>query len=161
MKKIKLTKGKYALVDNDDFEFLNQWKWQFNVKGYAERTEKKKGKKKRYYSMHRVLLAVTRGYEVDHINGNGIDNRRKNLRVCTHRENIRNQKLSRASTTGYKGVSVDKSRFRAYLSIRGSDGKSKQYHLGNFKTAEEAAVAYNNEAVKRFGEFANVNKVNL
>ena len=105
MKRIPLTQGKFALVDDEDFEALSQFKWRAkhcpdgrrpekSSKWYACRTEIRKrgpkaGKKKEVY-MHRFLMDAPRGKVVDHLNGDGLDNRRANLRICTQKENLAN-----------------------------------------------------------------------
>jgi hypothetical protein len=93
MKEIKLTKGKTAIVDDEDFDRLSQYKWQFAVIGYARRTVYVKGKKGRQtLYMHRDILATPSDMFTDHINGNRLDNRKENLRVCTQAENNRNRR---------------------------------------------------------------------
>lgn len=95
MKTIPLTQGQVALVDDEDYEYLMQWKWCAAWNGntyYAFRGGKKEhGKKRQMIKMHRDLLDTPRGLEVDHLNGNGLDNRRCNIRNCTHKENMQNQ----------------------------------------------------------------------
>lgn len=130
MRKIKLTKGKYALVDNEDYEFLNQWKWHFAI--YARRRSKNIGDEKAYtIPMHRVIIGAKHGEFVDHINRNKLDNRRQNLRICTKSQNNRN--------LGYKGYYWHKQtkRWSAQISI---DNKRK--HLGRFDKKSDARKAY-------------------
>ena len=111
--------------------------------------------------MHRIIANAKEGESVDHVNGNPLDNRKENLRVCTMSQNLANQKLRKDSTSGFKGVSKNQSKtnpWRAYINRK--DGKkTKQYHLGLFKTPEEAARAYNEKAKELFGDFAKLNKV--
>ena len=105
--------------------------------------------------MHRVILNTPMGMDTDHINGNGLDNRRCNLRICTHAENISNQrKYSNTMLSKFKGVSWDKSRNRwiVYIGVH-----PKRIFLGRFKTEIDAAIAYDNAARKYFGEFACTN----
>ncbi len=154
-----LTKGRFALVDDADFEWLNQWKWGCHVMGYAVRTEqvsKINGKRKQIgVFMHRQISMPGDGLEIDHINGNKLDNRRENLRVCTRSDNGRNrQKFSSATTSVYKGVYWAKTRNRWYAGIK-YNGKSR--HLGSFKNEDDAAKAYNIAAINLFGEFACLN----
>ena len=149
----------FAIVDDEDFEYLNQWKWCANQSRkssgfYAlKKSPKVKGKWKTVY-MHRVIINAEKGFDVDHINHNGLDNRKANLRQCTNRQNQHNAKLRKNNTSGYKGVNYHKTRdnFRAYIQTNG-----KQKHLGSFTTAIEAAKAYDKHALKYFGEFANIN----
>jgi len=158
MKKVKLTKGKCALVDDEDFEYLNQFKWHVNKSGeryYAARTLKK-------IKMHRIVMNTPIDMETDHINHNTLDNQKHNLRNVTKFENQRNRKCSnKNSTSKYLGVSLLKS-FNGYKTyfywqsqIRIS-GINK--HLGLFKSEENAAIAYNIFAEKYYGQYSNLNK---
>jgi hypothetical protein len=104
--------------------------------------------------LHRFLMSPPPGYMVDHINHNGLDNRRENLRICTRVENGRNRLPSKKSASGYKGV-VKTSRgcrWQAKINI-----DKKQTYIGSFATAEEAARAYDAKAIEVFGEYANLN----
>jgi hypothetical protein len=150
VKEIKLTKGHYALVDDEDFEFLNQWKWYSNHK-YATRNL---GKARVF--MHRLLLNAPKDKFVDHVNGNPLDNRKCNIRLCTYSENGRNQKLAKHNTTGFKGVSFQEKykSYRVSLNIN-----QKITYLGSYKSAEEAAIIYDIWAIYYFGEFAKTNKM--
>ena len=108
MKKIKLTKGKFALVDNEDFEYLNQWKWHL-CRDYAIRRQYFKGdkiyaRKVKIIWMHRLIINTPPGMETDHINGNGLDNQKNNLRIVTKSQNQHNRKLSKQNTSGFTGV---------------------------------------------------------
>ncbi len=96
------------------------------------------------------------GKQVDHINGNPLDNRRENLRICENAENNRNKGLTKASTSGYKGVSLYKrsGTWRAYIVTN-----YKQKHLGTFDNPIDAAKAYNVAAIKFHGEFARLNDI--
>jgi hypothetical protein len=104
--------------------------------------------------MHRLITGAPAGVEVDHRNGNGLDNRRSNLRLATTSQNQGNQRLSRANTSGFKGVHWDKHRAKWKASIAG-DNNDK--HLGHFTDPSEAAHAYDSAARLRFGRFASVN----
>jgi len=148
MKEIVLSQGKVAVVDDADFEWLNQWKWYFCGQ-YARRSI---GKNKPRIFMHRVILNTPDGLETDHINNNKLDNRRDNLRICTHYENVRNSPVRCSNTSGYKGVSKSGNKWMATIEVFG-----KPLYLGTFNTAEEAARAYDDGAKKHFGEFANTN----
>jgi len=142
-KKIKLTQGKFAIVDDADFYFLNQWKWQC-VNNYAVRTahiEMRNGKHhQRPVHMHRIILGTPHGYDTDHINGNPLDNRKINLRICTREQNQGNSKPY-GKTSKYKGVCLHKksNSWHAQISIKG-----KRTSLGYFKTEELAHRAYVN-----------------
>ena len=150
MKKIKLTRGKYTLVDDDIFELLNKQKWCFleaGSHGYAERKENNK-----IIRMHRQILKIENGNLVDHINGNGLDNRRENLRICNNKENSWNSKLSKKNTSGFKGVDYKGKGWRVRIMVN-----YKYIYLGNFKNKIEAAEIYNRAAIKYFGNFAKLN----
>lgn len=160
MKKIKLTQGQFALVDDEDFKVLNQYKWYAaKVKSgdfYAQRSDYSSGKKK-IIKMHRFILGfVDKKEPIDHENGNTLDNQKHNIRACTHKDNIRNRGITKRSTCGYKGVFYEKSakRWRAQLS---KDGK--KIHLGLFEFIEDAAKAYNDAILIHHGEFAKLNQI--
>ena len=157
MQKIPLSQqGKYkgrhfALVDDEDYLKVSKYRWSVSLPcGYAER--RIKGKLER---MHRFIMNVPKGFMIDHVNMNGLDNRRKNLRICTKAENMRNRNKTRLNKSGYKGVYLDfNNKWKAQL----KKGK-KVFNLGRFNTKEEAAMAYNTGAIKYFGPFANLNKI--
>jgi hypothetical protein len=161
MKEIQLNNGYVALVDDEDYEWLNQWKWGAHKKGnriYVERSEVLRTGKKSYktktIAMHRLIMDAPKDMEVDHINHNGLDNQRNNLRICTGYQNRLNRKAF--GSCKYLGVTVTLS--RNYKQIRARvhlDGIV--YHLGSFKTEESAAMAYDAKAKELFGEFANLN----
>src|ERR1700704_5409181 len=125
MRTIKLTKNKEAIVDDTDYDFLNQFSWYFTTDtGYAKK------KSPKVIGMHQLLMNPSIGMEVDHINRNKLDNRRCNLRICTVSQNRANRPLSRRSTTGYKGVSrhnFGNKHWRAKITV----GK-RQIHVGVF-----------------------------
>ena len=156
-----MTKGKVALVDDSDFEWLMQWKWSYASTGYAVRMIRdfnEKGVKTTIcVRMHRVLLsAKDSNIYVDHINRDKLDNRRSNLRLATNSENQLNTISWSTSTTGYKGVTKCKrlNRYRASIT---KDGR--YISLGHYVKIEDAAYAYNLTAKKLFGEFARLNNL--
>lgn len=159
MKKISLTQGKFAIVDNNDFEWLSEWNWYFH-KGYAYRSKWIGGTRKKpkvtTFTMSREILQPGKNEQVDHINGNPLDNRRKNLRICLPANNAINRKLNSNNKSGHKGVNwSDKNKkWEAQIQFH-----KKKMWLGYFITKEEAALAYNQAAIKYFGEFARLNKV--
>lgn len=159
MKEIKLTKGQVALVDDPDFEWLNQWKWVAkpdHYTFYAYRVDYSLGKHNPItIIMHRQLLDLyDSDLEGEHIDGNGLNNQRNNLRVATRVQNIYNRKAFKNNKSKLKGVSWHNNKWRANIQ---KDYKS--VHIGYFKTKEEAAIAYNNKAVELFGEFARLNEI--
>lgn len=154
MKKIKLTQGKYVLVDDEDFAVLNKYKWHFHDKGAAVRKIYISAVKQRIVYMHREIMKPMGNTEVDHINHDQLDNRKNNLRLCNRAENNANMRMSRHNSSSYKGVSYNKKekKYRAYISIA-----NKQKHLGYFPTAIIAAKAYNEAAKRLRGVFAWIN----
>lgn len=161
MKEIALTRGKVALVDDADYEWINQWKWQFlpahrTQEGYAWRKMSMLNKliPGKTIAMHRVIINAQPGQEVDHRNGDKLDNRRENLRICTSAQNKFNIGKSRKNTSGYKGVCwhKQKHKWRAQVTFA-----KKDRHLGFFANAEEAARAYDCAVKELAGEFAQLN----
>ena len=154
-KEIRLTQGKVALVDDVLFGWLNQFKWFFRKDGYVAKSiyNKLTGERKQI-RMHREIMNFPDGMEIDHINGDKLDNRRENLRICTMGQNRANRGLQRNSSSGYKGVYFEEARnkWRAQIEIN-----NRRLHLGYFNNAEKAAFAYDTAAKKYFGEFAKLN----
>jgi len=153
MIEIQLTKGMVAIVDDDCPLHILEKKWQYHPNGYAQGKGPKINGKQSLLYMHRVIMDAPKGFEVDHINNNRLDNRKENLRICTSSQNKMNTKYK--NKAGYRGVSINCSgKYRALIRFDG-----KNIHLGVFITAKEAAIAYNEAAVKYHGEFANLNKI--
>lgn len=155
MMKIPLSNGGYTVVDNEDYDYINNWKWVRSSRGYAQRGSKVKIDDEFRgvtYLIHRVLMDAKKGQQIDHVNGNPLDNRRSNLRFSTQKQNLRNQKVAKNNKTGHKGVSVCGNKYRAMI---GMDGKLK--HLGLFNTVEEASMAYNVAAFQYDPEFSRLN----
>lgn len=148
---IKLTKGYEAIVDEDNYNELSKYKWYYHNSGYAIRSIRKNDKKFTIY-MHREILKNEKF--IDHINGNGLDNRKENLRECSHKENIRNRNKQKNNTSGFKGVFWDKNKnvYKAQIKVN-----QKNIYLGSFTDKEEAAKIYDKAAIKYFGEFARLN----
>lgn len=142
MKKIFLTQGQYALVDDEDYEWLNQWKWYAHKNRNTFYATRRKGPRNRQQMirMHRILLGLKEkdGKITDHIDGNGLNNQKHNLRIVTVRENAQNMKNVKTSSQ-YPGVCFKKStnKWVAHIYI---DGKNK--HLGYFEDEYEAYLAY-------------------
>lgn len=147
-KEIPLTQGKVALVDDEDYEWLTQWKWHYSARGYAVRSCREP--KPQSVRMHRVIVGAEPSEEVDHINGDKLDNRRCNLRKCTHAENMRNMKFR--DGVSHKGIKRHKSKWAAQITVNG-----KHIYLGLFNTEVEAAKAYDAAAREHFAEFAKTN----
>ena len=156
MAEIKLTKGKYALVDDADFEWLNQWKWHLVFGKYAAHRlpPDERYAHGKYIYMHRLIMDTPDNMDTDHINGDGLDNRRSNLRTCTTSQNLMNRMGS--SITGYKGVAPQGAKFTARYCGR-ANGKTNTKYLGLFDTALLAAKAYDDYVYNLFGEFAYLN----
>jgi len=163
-RKIPLTQGKFAIVDPDDYPRLARYKWRIcKTKGknvlYAERSIRRPNGKYSRILMHRQLFNVPKGYVIDHINGNGLDNRMANVRPATVAQNAWNSK-KRNPRSGYKGVCFDKQKrlWRAAIVCN-----RKKIHLGYFKNKTDAAKAYDKAAQKFYGEFAvlNFKKLNI
>lgn len=156
---IPLTKGLFVIVDEADHAWLSQWKWYARTGRkdyvYASRSIRN-GKTTTIINMHNILLPTEDGYELDHINGNTLDNRRDNLRVATHQQNMWNRKPPRGTSSKFKGVSFQKATNYWKANIKIND---KQKHLGCFWDEEEAAIAYNRAAKDMHGEFAKLNPV--
>jgi len=159
---IPLSQGQYAVVDESDYAWLMQWRWvaKWDAKSkryYASRLspERKTGGSW-YASMHRQILGLSDlrvdPREGDHINHDGLDNRRRNLRIGTRRENGCNRRVGKNNRSGFKGVRFRWNRWVAEIKTNG-----RKLHLGTFPTAEEAARVYDAAAAQHFGEFANTN----
>jgi hypothetical protein len=155
MKEIKLTQGKVALVDDEDYEYLNQFKWHtVNVGGilYASRNLRISKNKRISQRMQWVIMGKHNGMVIDHIDHNGLNNQKNNLRICTPHQNFMNQSKQYNTKSGYKGVGYVDNTIRARICISG-----KLIHLGTFKTEREAAMAYDEAALRYFGEYASLN----
>jgi len=160
MRKNELSKKKCAIVDDEDFDNLNKFKWSCGCRGYAVRGINggyKNGKRvKKMIWMHREIMRTPDNMQTDLKNGDKLDNRKENLRVVTASQNTRNSTIPSHNTSGFKGVSEDKrslkNKWQSYITV-----DNKKVHIGYFGTKEEAAKAYNNEAKRIFGEYAKLN----
>ena len=156
MKKIILTKQQVALVDDNDFEWLSQWKWcAISTRNgfYAVRRRPMGGGPT--ISMHVVIMGTDKmNIEVDHVDNDGLNNQRFNLRIATHAQNLRNRGKNSNNTSGYKGVTWDKERkkWAVQIMING-----KHIYCGRYDDVVEAAAAHNKAAKKYHGEFAVLN----
>jgi|SRR6478735_6686892 len=151
MIEITLTAGKVALIDECDLPVVQQYSWYYLWTRNKEYAATKLNGKTTY--MHRLILE---GDEIDHIDGNGLNNQRSNLRSATHQQNLANQKLSAASTTGFKGVTKDKRLKAKWMAQTKYNGQ--RVYIGKFNSPEEAACAYDEKMVELHGEFAKTNK---
>ena len=172
MKIIKLPQGKTAYVDDEDYEYLNQFSWYLTSdRRYAMRDQYGEGHRKRKrIAMHREIMGFPAGL-VDHIDQNGLNNQRSNLRLATRSDNAKNSKSHKDSFSKYKGVSATN---KSYSRISKTTKELKHYvypdwyvaqicingrqtYIGTFKTEVEAALAYDKKAKEIFGEFASLN----
>lgn len=153
MKTIWLTRGAVAFVDDADFALIARQTWYCTKQGYAARKPDRE-----CFLMHRELMKAPRGVEVDHINGDTLDNQRSNLRLCTHTQNMRNRRRNARSRSRFKGVTCrfgpkwPKNNYVAEIRLNG-----KSTYLGIFATEEIAAKAYDEAAREYHGEFARLN----
>lgn len=164
MKEIALTRGYVAVVDDDDYEILSAHRWRASVMKPKRdgsvtvygicTTTIAKGKEATQY-LHRLILCAGMGTQVDHINGNGLDNRKNNLRICTCAENNRNRLPSHGGASKFKGVVWSKCWGKWRSTIR-ENGKKR--HLGYFANEIDAANAYDVAAMRLFGEFCVTNR---
>ena len=159
-KQIPLTRGYVALVDDEDYEWLMQWKWSFQPApqcqsnpGYAKQHAYINGKNTTI-RMHRFITNAPHGAPVDHRDGNGLNNTRANIRVATPGQNRHNAKANRNSSSQHKGVTWDKARKKWHAQITVS---KKKIHIGFFNDPIMAAKAYDEAAQTYYGQFANTN----
>lgn len=161
MKKIPLGHGAFALVDDEDFERLNPFKWhqhhgnKTNIV-YASRSFKLADGTQKGQLMHDLILPPITGFLRDHKDRNGCNNQKSNLRYCTNSQNMMNSVLPR-NKTGFRGVSFDSRRKQPYSARLVKD--RRRYYIGWFNTPLEAAKAWNEKAIELFGEFAVLNKI--
>lgn len=157
MKTMLLTRGLIALVDDDDYAWLSQWKWCADSDGYAVRSGQMNGKK-RNIRMHRFIMNAQPEQEIDHKDRNKVNNQRDNLRFANETQNRHNTPLSSRNTSGYKGVSwyKRKKKWAAQIKIG-----TRVIRLGLHKSKEDAARAYNAAALEFIPEFAYINEIPL
>jgi len=147
VRKVKLPSGHVALVDKEDWPKVRRKKWYLYKSGQVQYARSSTGRR-----MHHVILGKKKGFIIDHINGDGLDNRKCNLRHCTIAENSRNRHF-RKGESKYKGVARARGKkWQAYITVAGV-----KMYLGLHVTQEEAARAYDESARKHFGAFANLN----
>ena len=158
MKKIPLTQGRVVLVDDADYEWLSQWKWRIMERCqlfYAIRSTGSKHNRG-FELMHRLILGLqpNNKLQTDHIDGDGLNNQRSNLRACTRTQNRQSARKRKVGTSKYKGVCcyVRNGKWHSRIRING-----KLIHLGSFESETDAARAYDEAAPKHYGEFALTN----
>lgn len=157
MKIIKLTKGKFTTVSDEDYEMLSQYKWQVAEprKGFFYAQRRVKNCKPTVIFMHRIILNAKKGEDVDHINHDTLNNQRNNIRIATRQQNQANQVKTKIKTASiFKGVTFENGKWRARIRNNG-----KKEHLGSFSTEIEAALSYNKRAVELNGNFACLNVI--
>ena len=146
VKQIPLSQGKIAIVDDEDYEWLNQWKWTYQHKHtnceYAIRTSYQKPKK--HIQMHRLMLNAKKGQICDHKNHNGLDNRRENIWIVSRRQNLQNRKFRRSIYPGIYWYPITR-KWHSRIRING-----KRYSLGYYRTEWAAFFAYS-EACRKNG----------
>lgn len=158
MRYIELTKGYTTIVDDSDYDVLCKYKWHaMDTIGrvVAARVITNEDYTRTLQLLHRVIMIAPPELEVDHINGNTLDNRRSNLRLCTHQENCMNASVAKHSSK-FKGVSRNVTGKKWVAQIRYNN---RLIYLGSFESEESAAKAYNVKASELFGEFARLNEV--
>jgi ribosomal protein S19 len=155
MKEIKLSKGKATMVDDDMFEYLNQWKWYCSTNGYATRliSSVLNGDKRIY--MARLIMGNPSGLMVDHIDCNPLNNQKNNLRICTNSQNQWNRKNTYGKSK-YIGVSISVFSGKTYYRVN-ICGNKKKYYLGMYLDEEYAARVYDTKSKELHGEFATLN----
>jgi hypothetical protein len=151
MMKIELTQGLFAIVDEIDHAFLSSFNWCVTTAGYAYRVIRLECGRRTSEPMHRTIMGLAHKEKtnVDHINGEKLDNRRSNLRICTVAQNQMNRKKSKSNKSGFKGVTFFRKRWRANIRYGG-----KQVCLGSYDTPNEAHEVYCLMADMLYGEFA-------
>ena len=154
MKYIELTQGERAMVDDEDYEDLIKYKWKVlftKTKCYASQSGTLKNGR---MLMHRMIMNTPKGLVTDHIDGDGLNNQRSNLRICTTSQNMQNCGVHKNNTSGFKGVQFDKRRGKYIARIRIND--TKRIHTKQHDTAELAYKEYCELAKEHHGEFARL-----
>lgn len=154
MKRIPLSQGKFAIVDDDDFERCSQFKWHISGQRYVMRHIRKSDGSRTCQYLARFIMNEPDGLEVDHRHGNKLDHRKSELRVCTHYQNCCNKRKYKNNTSGVKGVSWDNDalKWRARIRVNG-----KLIGLGRFDDIMDASDAYDVASPKYHGEFGRIN----
>jgi len=162
MKKIKLSQNQFALVDDEDFEKLNNRKWSAKFDNHTNKfyAYGHLDKKNNYKSilMHRFIMGFPTNKQIDHINKDTLDNRKINLRIVTNAQNQANRWKNKKCSSKYKGVIYLSKINKWYSRICFA---KKSYNIGIFNSEEEAGLAYNKKAKELFGEYACLNKIKV
>lgn len=160
MREIPLTRGKVAIIDDEDLPLVVGKKWCARCGGrYAGRREGG-ARNAREIRMHRLILGAGPGVEIDHVNGNGLDNRRCNLRIADRRDNMRNQRMHVDNCSGFKGVSFMGGKHHRHKPWQARiKAKGRDEFLGSFSKPKDAALAYDQAAKELFGRFARTNQM--
>lgn len=160
-RKIELTQGKFAIVDKEDFDDLNKHKWHY-AQGYARRNVRLKSGKRKIIFMHRVIAETPENLITDHINGNTLDNRKKNLRNIPPELNTLNARKKTPGRSLYKGVTFHKRKVDKFGKwVARIQVNQKSIKLGYFNSETQAALAYNAAAKKYHGKYAVLNEVDI
>lgn len=150
---IRLTRGMFAIVDEDDYEKLNQYEWSA-VKGcntYYARAAIYINNKQKSFAMHQIIMGISE-LDIDHKNRNGLHNYKSNLRFCNRSQNIRNAKTMKKCVSTYKGVDTHQNKFRSRIYFN-----NKSISIGYYNNEIDAAIAYDQKAKELYGEFAWLN----
>ena len=143
----------YTIIDIEDYDKAKNIKWSIGGRGYVTHGRRNGIN----FKLHRIVLGLSKSNKnPDHINGNPLDNRKSNLRICTQHQNTCNNKIPKNNTSGYKGVTWDKSRKKWAALIKFN---YKSIHLGRFEDKLKAVLAYNEKAKELFGEYARLNLI--
>lgn len=155
MKTIILTHGTIAFVDDEDYVLVSDFSWYESKRRTVSYACAYTGGGRRnaiHSYLHRLVMRAKPGDQVDHINGNGLDCQKSNLRFVTTTQNRRNQQKARSTSSIYKGVRCRKSSWEAFITVN-----HHYRYLGVFDSEVDAAAAYNGAAIEFFGEFARLN----
>jgi len=156
IKRIPLTQGKEAIIDIEDWKLVKDYKWcvRKDHSTFYAYTGASKKRNHKNIQMHRLLMSVTKDKQVDHINHNGLDNRKSNLRVCSHSQNQQNKEPQKNVSSRYKGVVAVKNKKKWIAQIRINN---KLNYLGYFDNEIEAAKAYDRASLKFHKEYGYLN----
>lgn len=152
--------NKECIIDTEDYDKIKKFRWYIlhNIKGHSfyAITNIYKNKKRLGLLLHRVIMSPPKEVLIDHVNHNGLDNRKNNLRLCTHQENSRNCKKYKSNKNIFKGVRQRNELKKWQARLKFND---KTIHLGSFDDPIQAAKAYNEKAKELFGEFSCLNEI--